>query len=265
MNAHRFMKWLNKSGVLSQVQRRSNVYTIIIPTDEAIEKLPPNVFELLDSTPSDLKNLLEYHVIPKDINIKQLKDGENLYSLNEKPIRFNLYNRGLQTFSGAPITKEIYQNNMHLISVDRVLYPPQGDIYMIVSTSPLLQTISRIIESSNLVREFSSPGAITLLAPSDEAFQQLNPKTVQQLLQNANKGRGKNKKIFKHLARFYISFKNFLHYFFLEFLRRHVLKPVLFTSSIPIGNKTTKIDNLNNDRLNLQRKPGKLKFNKFCL
>ena len=110
MNAHRFMQWLNKSGVLDQVRRRSNVYTIIIPIDEAIERLPENVVELLDTTPSDLKNLLEYHVIPKDVNIKQLKDGEILSSLNDKPILFNIYNRGLQTLSGSPIIKDIYQS-----------------------------------------------------------------------------------------------------------------------------------------------------------
>jgi transforming growth factor-beta-induced protein ig-h3 len=192
MNAHRFMQWLNKSGVLDQVRRRSNVYTIIIPIDEAIERLPENVVELLDTTPSDLKNLLEYHVIPKDVNIKQLKDGEILSSLNDKPILFNIYNRGLQTLSGSPIIKDIYQSNMHLVSVDRVLYPPQGDLYSIVSTSPLLQTIARIIENANLVREFSSPGAITLLAPSDEAFQQLNPSVIQQILQNPSRGRGES-------------------------------------------------------------------------
>ncbi|XP_015786976.1 uncharacterized protein LOC107364166 isoform X2 [Tetranychus urticae] len=231
MKARKFVSWLEKSGVLDQLKQNNTPYTVIIPTDEAVGKLPSQILNQLDSEPKNLASLLQYHVIPGEINLNSLKDGQVLKALDEKPIQYTKLNNNQSLLSGAPVVDEYKQGEMKYLAVDRVLYPPHGTIFDIISSSPILTNISQIIKTANLVSEFSdSAGPYTLFAPTDEAFVSLDQDELLKVTRDIKSSR--------------------------DFLVKHTLRSVLFTSAIPMNDKKgMTVENIDNKPIILQRKP----------
>ncbi|CAG2115620.1 unnamed protein product, partial [Medioppia subpectinata] len=64
LGIRRFTNWLNKSGLLDELIKDGREYTVIVPTDRAVGKLPLKIQSILNSEPSRLTSLLEYHIIP---------------------------------------------------------------------------------------------------------------------------------------------------------------------------------------------------------
>lgn len=191
MKARKFVSWLEKSGVLDQLKQNNTPYTIIVPTDEAVSKLPSQILNQLDSDPKNLKSLLAYHVVPGEINLSALEDGETLKSSDDKPIQFTRLEANRSLLSGAPVVDEYKQGEMKFLAVDRVLYPPHGTIFDIISGSPILTNISQIIKTANLVSEFSdSPGPYTLFAPTDQAFASLGQDELLKVTRDIKSSRG---------------------------------------------------------------------------
>ncbi|RWS23636.1 uncharacterized protein B4U80_02285, partial [Leptotrombidium deliense] len=227
----KFMKALRRAALLDKLVESRRDYTLLIPSDKAVDKLPEKLKSAMDTTPHRLKSLFNYHIIPEYVDFSNLKNDDILPSISGKPIRFNKYNNGSSlALSGAMIDKVSSEGNVLMIFVDRVLYPPQGNIYEILKRSPILKTLTKLVETAKLDRELSQSGPFTLFAPNDAAFNKLPGNTIQPLLTNSAKSR--------------------------EFLLRHVVQPLIFTSAIPVGKKnTTDVTNAAGERLKLQRLP----------
>ena len=187
----RFTNWLKKSGLLDELTKDGRQYTVIVPTDRAVGKLPLKIQSILNSEPTRLINLLEYHVIPGFIDTKTLNDNEMLTTINNRKIRFNKLDNGrVVMFSGAPVNRQSTEKNMQIISVDTVLYPPQGSIQDLIVKSPLLKTLNEIIKTAQMEDELKNSSDITLFAPKDEAFKQMDPMILERLKTDQNYSRG---------------------------------------------------------------------------
>lgn len=194
MGVRRFTNWLKKSGLIDELMRDGRPYTVIVPTDRAVGKLPLKIQSILNSEPSKLINLLEYHIIPGFVDTKTLKDNEMLITINNKKIRFNRLDNGkVMTFSGAPVNRQTTEDNILIIAVDTVLYPPQGSVPELVTKSPLLTTLNEIIRTAKMEDELKNSSEITLFAPRDEAFKHMEPELLQRLKSDQNYSRGEAK------------------------------------------------------------------------
>ena len=112
-----------------------------------------------------MQTLLMYHVIPGTVDINKLKDEDNINTVGGKEIRFNKYvsgenNHTILTLAGAPILGERSEANgrLRFIIVDRVLYPPQGSIYDIITRSPILRSLTNLVKRANIETELSVSG-----------------------------------------------------------------------------------------------------------
>lgn len=214
MQTNKFVKYLLKSKVSTLLKPDMN-YVILIPTDQAIDKLPRQIIDMLLNDQEKLNDLINYHVLDTTFEyINTIPDGQTLNTLNEKDILFNWHrNNTILTASGAVVMGGIQEDNIALLIVDRVLYPTPGDLLNIVSKSPILSNFTSLIKSANLEAQLTSTGPFTLFAPSDFAFNQLNKRDLEFLQRD------------KETAR--------------RFLLRHLSQPAIFTSSIALSNQST--------------------------
>jgi uncharacterized surface protein with fasciclin (FAS1) repeats len=180
-----------------------------------------------------------YHIVPGAVDVNQLKDEALLKTVGGKEIRFNKYSsdpltESMLTLSGAPVLGERTEQNgrVRYVVVDRVLYPPQGSIYEVITKSPILKSLNNLVRMANLETELSVSGPFTLFAPSDEAFNKLSRESVRYLGHDAESARA--------------------------FLLRHIVRPLIFTSSIPVGNATN-VENTAGEKLTLNRQSDSVK------
>lgn len=206
---------------------------LLIPTDQAMDRLPRQILDMLERDSDRLTDLINFHVLDTTFeSINNIPDGQTMNTLNEKDILFNWHrNNTILTASGAVVLGGIQEDNIALLIVDRVLYPTPGDLLSIVTKSPILSNFTNLIRSAGLESQLSLTGPFTLFAPSDFAFNQLDRRDLDFLLKNRDTAR--------------------------RFLLRHLSQPAIFTSSIALSNATAEIvskrpvanDNNNNARL----------------
>lgn len=213
MQTRKFIKYLVRSRV-SELLKPDMNYVILIPTDQALEKLPKQIIDMLERDSERLADLVNYHVLDTTFEyINTIPDGQTLNTLNEKDILFNWHrNNTILTASGAVVMGGIQEDNIALLIVDRVLYPTPGDILNIISKSPILSNFTSLVKNAGLEQQLSLAGPYTLFAPSDFAFNQLDRRDLEFLQRN------------KETAR--------------RFLLRHLSQPAVFTSSIALSNST---------------------------
>lgn len=213
MQSRKFVKYLVHSGVGSSLKPDMN-YVILVPTDQAIDKLPTQIINMLERDSDRLADLVNYHVLDTTFEyINTIPDGQTLNTLNEKDITFNWHrNNTVLTASGAVVMGGIQEENIALLVVDRVLYPTPGDILSIISKSPILSNFTSIVRNAHLEQQLSLAGPFTLFAPSDFAFSQLDMRDLDFLKRNKESAR--------------------------RFLLRHLSQPAIFTSSIALSNAT---------------------------
>lgn len=244
--AVRFYRWIKKSGFFDVLNNTGNNYTVVLPIDRAVNRLPIKYQQTLETNSRQLESLLMYHIIPGVVNLTRLKDEDTIPTVSGKDIRFNrITNTSASnvttsvkpanetalpnvTFSGASLVGEecVSNGKIKFLLVDRVMYPPQGNLFDVISNSPILKSLANLIKVAGLEAGLSDTGPFTLFAPSDEAFQKLPLESIDYLSHDPQSSRA--------------------------FLLRHIIRPVLFTSSIPIGNSTV-IESTTGERLQIIR------------
>ena len=171
-------------------------YTIIIPTDGAVDKLPKKFLDKLQDK-RQMEALLMYHIVPGTFNISKLNDEDTIPTVSGQDIIVNKYRSNrveFVTMSGSPIVAESRADygNLKLYAVDRVMYPPQGNLYEIITKSPILKYLQSLINVANLQTELSVSGPFTLFAPSDDAFKKLSLESIGYLFHDAESSRGEH-------------------------------------------------------------------------
>lgn len=263
-SSSRFYRWIKKSGFLEVLINAGKEYTVILPIDRAVNRLPLKYQQALETNSRQLESLLMYHIIPGSVNLTKLKDEDTIPTVSGKDIRFNRLSNdssdsnttsaetttvpttrspsrdpnGLLkndttsvpkvTFSGAGLMGQANETKGKIVYllVDRVMYPPQGNLFHVISSSPILKSLANLIKVSGLESGLSETGPFTLFAPSDQAFEKLPLESTEYLTHDSQSSRA--------------------------FLLRHIIRPVLFTSAVAIDNETV-IESTTGQRLQLVR------------
>ncbi|XP_076330300.1 uncharacterized protein LOC143236003 [Tachypleus tridentatus] len=199
MGVDTFFSWLTETG-LDNVIQDGGEYTVFAPTDEAVASLPETIQTSVRDNPDRLRPIVKYHISRSRILPNQTQNEETITTLaQDKNIRFNYYHNGsLITAGGATIGDIRRSGNIMVIVINRVLYGPQGNIYTIVSSSPILKDLSRFIELVGLQDILKGPEPYTLFAPSKEAIANLPQGEYQKLLNDKDKLKSL---LFRHLVK----------------------------------------------------------------
>lgn len=218
----KFYKWLEESSFLSNMQLAPEVnFTVLIPSDDAIETLPVSFTDEIATNNTKRRELLFYHIIPGSISIDELQSEEMVPTLlKKKGIRVA---RGEASnsvsMSGGKIIRErgdltLSNGKVRFIEIDRVLFPPRGSLFTLISEIPDLSIFRNLLIDTGLKEQLESQDStLTIFAPNDSAFAAVNPEAAALLTRD------------KSVAR--------------SFLLNHFSPSILFVASLPVGSSET--------------------------
>ena len=127
VNVEKNMTTLKKSVLasgLDQVLSGKGPYTIFAPTDVAFGKLDKGILEnlLKPENKTKLTDLINHHVVAGKINIRDLKDGEKLKTVNGRELLVHVKD-GHTSIEGAKIQgQDVQATNGVLHSVETVIF-----------------------------------------------------------------------------------------------------------------------------------------------
>ena len=158
-------------------------FTLFAPTDEALEAVDPAVLQaLLDDPMGALTDVLTYHVLGQEVPSSALNDGDVVATLNGKDVTVTINADGVFINDAEVIIADIPADNGIVHVIDAVLIPPSNTIVDIVVNSDVHNTLETAVIAAGLVETLSGEGPFTLFAPTDEAFEALDPVVLQALL-----------------------------------------------------------------------------------
>ncbi|MCB9883636.1 MAG: fasciclin domain-containing protein [Planctomycetes bacterium] len=166
-------------------------FTVFAPTDDAFAKLPKGTLEtLLKPENRDvLTSILTYHVVSGNVMAKQAVKLTHAETLNGQRIDLAVTDKGL-TIDGALVVKaDIACKNGVIHVIDRVILPSQDDLVETAVKAGSFTTLATAIKAAGLVEALETSKALTVFAPTDEAFMKLPKGTVEALLKPENKER----------------------------------------------------------------------------
>ena len=166
------------NGVLST----DGEFTVFAPTDEAFNNLPAGVLDAVLADSALLSNVLLYHVAGGRTLAGDLDRGQNITMLNgDSYIEFT--DAGEVFIDNAQIIlTDLEADNGVVHVIDAVLLPMRETVTDVVVNSEVHNTLETAITLAKLTGLLSGDGPFTVFAPTDDAFGNVDPATLQSLI-----------------------------------------------------------------------------------
>jgi transforming growth factor-beta-induced protein len=213
-----------KSSGLEKALNSFGPLTLLAPTNSAFEKLPEGTFaELLKPEKTvDLQNLLKVHVLPGNIDLSAVKDGDMLKTFAGEMLKAEIIDGKLKVGNVLNIDtqKKSTEGSINVHSIGDVLSAPKK--YFDTTSSALTNfssasstvssmeaekltenkssyflniakedgrfgTLISLVKLAGLDSALDQPGLFTIFAPTDEAFNSLGAETLESLQKPENK------------------------------------------------------------------------------
>jgi transforming growth factor-beta-induced protein len=173
---NQFLEAAEKAGLTSLLQG-SDAYTWFIPNDEAFESLDIDINSLSND---ELKNVLEYHILPGDLHLIDLPQGY-VNSISGASFWFKANINELTSSASRldlnQFRNETRWNNYNLNAVNGrvneisfVIIPPAENLWQILQDQPDLSSFVSLVEKSGQISVFQSEEPLSVFAPSNDAF-----------------------------------------------------------------------------------------------
>ena len=112
---------------LTTTLKSAGPFTLFVPTDKAFNSLPQGsidtLFEKIENKPK-LADILTYHMVPRKLQLSDLKDGETLTTVEGKKLSVDVLSTGAVTINGSKIeTANVPASNGTIFVIDTVLVP----------------------------------------------------------------------------------------------------------------------------------------------
>jgi uncharacterized surface protein with fasciclin (FAS1) repeats len=175
---------------LTDALRAAGPFTVFAPSDAAFEALPPGALDELLADPDRLAAVLQYHVLQGALPAADIASGMQAATLEGKPLTFTR-NGDILVNDAAVIVPDIVTSNGIIHVIDRVLLPPVADeqaegaavaaaavteeangptIADVLNENGNYSVVLKAVEIAGLTDELAGPGAYTIFAPTDAAF-----------------------------------------------------------------------------------------------
>ena len=89
-NTSKFFDYINQyDSIKDSLNIKNSLYTtLFIPTNNAFDSLEPNILQFLKDNPSELINLLNYHIYDSSLFVSQMRNGLSLRMRNNQILYF---------------------------------------------------------------------------------------------------------------------------------------------------------------------------------
>ena len=199
MGVSEFTALLEENGMMDQMK---NNVTVFAPSDDAIEDFRHDLQQLnsleneknsyniddglsyrkkreltIVETPA-LDEILMNHMVEGFLDTADIHDEDVLDSVTGHKIRMTVYNtypqRAVMANCAKVTSRDHYSKNGVVHIVDKVMMPATKTLREMVESDVQLSSLKAVLEKSNLLERLAEPGQWTLLAPSNNAFNNLN-------------------------------------------------------------------------------------------
>ncbi|MEM7384771.1 MAG: fasciclin domain-containing protein [Verrucomicrobiota bacterium] len=179
---------------LTDALKEDGPFTILAPTDEAFAQLPEGTVEdlLKPENQEQLTRILLYHVVPAEANSHAVLGLTHLNTLAEQAVSVVLDERDHSILlDGARVsTPDVRALNGIIHVIDSVLLPPahpEKNLVELLEGDDRFETLVAAVTAAGLSDTLAHEPSLTVLAPTDEAFEKLPAGTVETLLMPENK------------------------------------------------------------------------------
>ena len=159
-------------------------FTVFAPTDDAFANLPAGTVEaLLEDIPA-LTEILLYHVVSGNVLAADVVTLDSATTLQGDDVSITVDGDTVRINDASVLITDIQAANGTIHVIDTVLLPQQeiGSIVDIAAGDGRFQALVAALEVSGLVEALMGPGPFTVFAPTDDAFANLPPGTIDALL-----------------------------------------------------------------------------------
>ena len=163
-------------------------FTVFAPTDAAITAL----VEALEITAEDLLaldglgDILLYHVVNATALSTDLEDGQAVTTLLGEDVTISIMDGTVMVNDATVPVADIAADNGIVHVIDAVLLPPTPEVTPtvadIIANSPDHTVLAAVLDSTDLDVALSGTGPFTVFAPTDAAFDAVDPMTLISLL-----------------------------------------------------------------------------------
>ncbi|XP_060929425.1 periostin-like isoform X2 [Limanda limanda] len=165
---------------LSAAMRPEAEYTLLAPLNAAFTD------EVMFMDQSDLKVILESHILKQKIGLGQLYNGQRLETIGGKFLRVFIYRTAVCIENSCLIrgSKEGSNGALHLMRI--FLKPAQKSMFEILTEKGGFRIFLSLMETAGLTDLLHQEGDFTLFAPSDQAFASLSERDMSMLKEDVN-------------------------------------------------------------------------------
>jgi transforming growth factor-beta-induced protein len=172
---------------LTDTLKSGGPFTVFAPTDDAFAALPAGTLDALVQDIPTLKNILLYHVLGRRDSSFELLVKSTAKTLQGNPVLV-VSEHGRVKVNQATVTRaNVWASNGLIHVINSVLLPPQDAIEVksmvdVLKLDGRFKTLLAALDAAGLTDTVASAPALTLFAPTDDAFGALPPGTVESLL-----------------------------------------------------------------------------------
>lgn len=191
-NLEMFSHFARRTGLEAQLETYGDI-TVFGFTDEAFKELDQVEQEGYVQDMQETRELLRYHIAPGKYLKDSITDYQNIQTLDGRnALRMRIYRKGCGVETAMMVKTDIEGLNGVLHIIDRVLKPPKDNILDVLQNDGNYTILSEAIQKvSKRNPEFLnttrfSHGAVTFLAPSDEAFKKLGEAKLRNIMRDTS-------------------------------------------------------------------------------
>lgn len=169
-----FLELARNAGVVDKIQTKNDI-SIFIPNDSAFAALPSDYMASLHEQPGIVEQMIDYHTVLGRVTTNFLV-GNQLLETELKPtkLKVNVFMNGLTVDDAHLMLTDKECSNGVLHVIDKVLVPPGLNMMELLDVDPELSTFKEFVKKSELTDRLTSEEQITVLAPSNEAFESMS-------------------------------------------------------------------------------------------
>lgn len=181
---------LNAAGLVDAL-KGSGPFTVFAPTDEAFAKVPKETIESLlkPENKDQLTAILLYHVVKGEVPAKTVVGLTGATTLNGQRVDIKVDGSNVSVDGAKVVKTDIACSNGIIHVIDSVILPSSKNIAEVATDAGSFGTLLAAAKAAGLVEALTGKDALTVFAPTDEAFKKLPAGTVDSLLKPENKAK----------------------------------------------------------------------------
>ena len=187
---------LTAAGLIDTL-KGAGPFTVFAPTDAAFAKIPKADLESILADKKKLTEILTYHVVAGRVPASAVValDGTKVTTANGATVAVKVSGGRVILNGTVNVTAtDIEASNGIIHVIDTVLLPPPaatpivaGAIIDVANRAGSFKTLLTAVEAAGLTSTLQGSGPFTVLAPTDAAFNLLQPGTLETLLKPESK------------------------------------------------------------------------------